>query len=523
LILQKFIAIKLYLESIGIAFFKIESIDRIFEIFEYKSVINKKELFELMNKLTDNALCVFRLMQHIGIITYYSKNYPIKYTLSKKGFEIAQQYNVSKDIEPLRVSFLNWLPLRVFLKYIEENPNCTTENIVNELGSQIKKHTKEFNRIYPMKNVNKSQGVSTPFNGFVIPNLLALIGYMLGYFRSYQKDGPFLLTNSGSNVVKSFDLLNYRFKEGTFNVDYYKLAIADLLDDEINDMIVFNNRKDQDLFGNILTDTFNFTNFYNQKSEYDGILTKNKFFWLDDNNNFIISYDPNKIAEVRSNGLIEKNENVSDKQLNNNEFVKKISNFFEKAQFSSTYKLILFKSILNWISETKPKPSLILDIDYITIYFIEKYWLMFKNYNLKQLNSKTKEIEIYSIFKDKIAITQQDFEEPDIQELTPLIRKVILKDVIYRFRNDTLLYNLNYIDDNGIIQVITDLPDKIEEDSNREYQKIISHLSFNKTTIDWLIRNKSILEKAINFKLMEFLKKINQKKIMYPDIFTNVL
>lgn len=199
-----------------------------------------------------------------------------------------------------------------------------------------------------------------------------------------------------------------------------------------------------------------------------------------------------------------------------------ISKFFTKAQFTSTYKILLFKSILKWIENENISMTKILNLDFISRYFIDVSWKFYK-FNLKQLTTISKEVETYKIFNEKVPKEILTLTKTHVEKLLPEFRRILLKDVIYRFRNDTLLYDFCIIDENNNISINPKVPDLIDEEDFKEIRPNVSHLVFYDTTYYYLKKNQTILNKALNFLLISFLEKINLKiKLQLSEIIDKI-
>ena len=69
MILSKFISVRAYLESSGIAFAEAEYVNTLFETLMKKKEITAEFGREILGHKTDTVTSVFRLFEHIGIIT----------------------------------------------------------------------------------------------------------------------------------------------------------------------------------------------------------------------------------------------------------------------------------------------------------------------------------------------------------------------------------------------------------------------------------------------------------------------
>ena len=303
MILPKFLAVRAYLESSGIAFAEEEYVNALFEKLLKDHEITAEEGRETLDHKTDTATSLFRLFEHIGIISKRTTEEKVTYySFSSIGKELLKNQKGKKGfIQPLTPFFLTWLPFKIFLKFLEENPNSTTDEINEQLGRQVEKHTMEYAQIFPLKNVNKEKGVAKPFNKFVIPNSLAKIGEYLELVAFDQRDGPFTLTPLGKFVSNSIDYRNFTFSLLEDTIDYNKLALSDFLKQKPSSMVLLGKQGVLDNLKIFLQDYYDKITFDFRTSEFNAILTKDNAFWSLTNNLMGLSYDPLKVLELNAN------------------------------------------------------------------------------------------------------------------------------------------------------------------------------------------------------------------------------
>ena len=310
MILPKFVAIRAYLESIGIAFGQKDMIDPLLEALLKETELSTERGREILNHNTDTATSVFRLFEHIGILSKrIDKDEKITYYFySNIGKEVLKDRRKDENlIQPLTPFFLSWLPFKLFLKYLQVYPNSTTEDINSNLGKQVAHHTKDFVKFIPLKNVNEKDGVTKPFNKFVISNSLAEIGKFLELIIAEKKDGPFYLTPLGKYVANSIDPYNFNFHKLEININYGKLAILDFISTQPKGMVLISNKEQ-------LKELKSFIEIINDKKylkqslkietkikDFDAILTKDNAYWTCSNSLFNLSYDPIKVLELNAN------------------------------------------------------------------------------------------------------------------------------------------------------------------------------------------------------------------------------
>jgi len=297
------------LESQGIAFANIDYIQTLFDTLIKEQTITAGKGQDILGHKTDTATSVFRLFEHIGIIQKHeTQDKETTYSFSDIGSQLLKEENSTGNyIQPIIPFFLNWLPFKLFLKYIQQTPGSTTEVIYQNLGSQVENHTKEFSKIVPMKNVNSETGVAKPFNRFVIPNSLATIGKFLGLTINKKKDGPYELTPLGKYVVNSIDDLSFNFKRLDSLFNYNELALYDFYTSELTGIVIITDSESME-------NSFNFIDKIHEKLDYkkkliiehrkldfNAILTKNKAYWETASSLFNISYDSLRVLELIAN------------------------------------------------------------------------------------------------------------------------------------------------------------------------------------------------------------------------------
>ena len=309
MILPKFIAIRAYLESRGIAFANIEYIQTLFDTLLKEQTITAGKGQDILGHKTDTATSVFKLFEHIGIIKkQIQQDKEILYFFSDIGSQLLREEKGSGYyIQPLIPFFLNWLPFKLFLKFLQVIPGSTTEDIYQNLGKQVENHTKEYSKLVPMKSVDATTGVAKPFNRFVIPNSLAAIGKFLGLTNNKIKDGPYELTPLGKYVVNSIDDLNYNFKRLDNSFNYNELALYDFYTSNPSEIVIIS---DSESMGNSLTfieqiqeklDCKKKLQIEHRKLDFNAILTKNKAYWEIATSLLNVSYDSLRVLELNAN------------------------------------------------------------------------------------------------------------------------------------------------------------------------------------------------------------------------------
>jgi len=297
------------LESQGIAFANEEYIRTLFDTLIKEKTITAGRGQDILGHKTDTATSVFKLFEHIGIIKkQIDQDKEILYSFSDIGSQLLKEEKGSGSyIQPIIPFFLNWLPFKLFLKYLQIVPGSTTEDIYQNLGRQVENHTKEYNKLVPMKKVSSTTGVAKPFNRFVIPNSLAIIGKFLGLTINKKKEGPYELTPLGKYVANSIDDLSFSFKRLDKTFNYNELALFDFYTSNPSGMVIVSDsvsKKKSLTFINQIQDKLDYRKkieIEHRKLDFNAILTKNKAYWETASSLFNLSYDSLRVLELNAN------------------------------------------------------------------------------------------------------------------------------------------------------------------------------------------------------------------------------
>jgi len=122
--------------------------------------------------------------------------------LSKSYFltPLGQEYLKNKDVFNRKIFILeriaSWKPMEFYIKYILENPGCTSKDIVSELGTKMKSLTKILSKYNVIKLSNRyREGVEKPFNTAIIEGLLTPLALELNLIKTKSSKGPYFPTN----------------------------------------------------------------------------------------------------------------------------------------------------------------------------------------------------------------------------------------------------------------------------------------------------------------------------------------
>ena len=307
MILPKYVAVQAYLESSGTAFAELRYVEplleKMLEIDEISAAMGK----EILGHKSDVSKTIYNLFQHIGIIKarfdpesatdYFSLTNFSKYLLESRP----DNQNI---VQPLIPFFLTWLPLKIFLKYLQENPGADLNRLRSNLGEQLLYHTKETASIF---NGVSFRGGRRPFNEMSVENVLCKVGNYLGLTYKERKFGPYYLTPLGKYVVESIDMQNYQFKNLDRNLDPTKLAILDFVSQGAKNLIVFSDKEGATSIREFVSFLENNTDYrvhinYNV-SNFKAILSTNSAFWTFGNIFSNVTYDQIKVLEFNTKVL----------------------------------------------------------------------------------------------------------------------------------------------------------------------------------------------------------------------------
>jgi len=207
-----------------------------------------------------------------------------------------------------------------------------------------------------------------------------------------------------------------------------------------------------------------------------------------------------------------------------NEIASKFSNYFQFGKLTSSYKPILLKAIFHYIKIKAVKEQneiYLISIKQLVKFFFRFNIVLYKRFNLKQLNSKSLTAKIYKII-------DEHFEnDPGIRipkEIpTNTIEKIISllnRNVIYLLRRDVHIYDF-YDENRQLIDLKSDIKDEQEFKTSLNGH-IISYIGLSKIIVEFIILQLPILESAILANLAIFLERLNtvpnlNAKIMIAD------
>lgn len=176
----------------------------------------------------------------------------------------------------------------------------------------------------------------------------------------------------------------------------------------------------------------------------------------------------------------------------------KFNTFLHNSDFSSTYKPVFLKSIMDlsefgesnssvgnqWLK--KDNDNLIVELDFVAVRYAKYYWDMYNKFKLRQSHNP-EDVNIHKIFK----MSKHPEKPPTIKELASDDYSDTRKLVISRSIRPEVLRRIN---------------------KDMELYKIVSrknYIIFEYSIVPFLKKFKSILVPAINYVLTRYLEKIN--------------
>ena len=214
-----------------------------------------------------------------------------------------------------------------------------------------------------------------------------------------------------------------------------------------------------------------------------------------------------------------KNQTISH---NKKETSREISKFFRGGRFTSSYKPIVFQSILINIKREKAinyDNVFLISINEIAKYFLKFNYILLKRFKLKQLNMFHHQVKIYSIIEDQYPKTRKKkLKDEDISEkIIKKIKKLFFRHVIFLLRKDMYIYEF-YDKNREKIDLKVDIKNEQEFKSLVD-PKSIKYIGFSTKTFNYINTHFPILEKANLGVCTEFLEGFNT----VPKLFTKLL
>jgi len=201
---------------------------------------------------------------------------------------------------------------------------------------------------------------------------------------------------------------------------------------------------------------------------------------------------------------------------------KKFSNFFQNSRFKSSYKPIILQSKLFNIKKCKYKEQndcFIISIDNISAFFLKFNFILYQRFKIRQLRSKTQDVEIYKIIKRFYPNCQ--YKRLKRKDLNPNVlfevKKLLFRYVLFLLRNDVYFYDFCGYNETTF---------QLQPNINREKQfkalidfKEIYYITIPLKFIKYIQLNLPILEKATLGMCTYFLEGIN----IIPKLYKKLL
>jgi hypothetical protein len=185
------------------------------------------------------------------------------------------------------------------------------------------------------------------------------------------------------------------------------------------------------------------------------------------------------------------------------EYLQRFSSFFRSADFSSSYKPVFLRSIMDladydydnnsatkllghqWINRTQSK--LQVELDFLAIRFAKYYWDMYYRFRLRQSHTPL-DVNIHKFFKDT---DENLLRPPTLEDLANKKHQELRRNVIKNSIKPEVLGKLNK--DLGLYEIV----------------KGKNHIIFEQDIVEFFQKFRGILNPAINYVLTKYLERIN--------------
>ena len=305
--LPKYLAVQAYLESTGIAFADMKYIEPLLEAMLESKEITAEAGREILGHKSDVARTIYNLFQHIGIMKSRVTRETAEehYSLTNFGRFLLESKKPNQSIvQPLTPFFLTWLPFKIYLKFLLQNPGADLNEIRTTLGSQVVKHTTDVKNLKISDKITR--GAHMPFNEMVIGKVLGNIGEFLGLVTREKVNGPCYLSPLGKYVTVSIDMQNFQFKNLDLSLNPLQLALLDFIDRGLSNIIVFadeSNLNDLRQFHKSLEETDYVKQMlriiYN-KNKFNALISTDSAYWSCTKQFSNLTYDQIKVMEFNS-------------------------------------------------------------------------------------------------------------------------------------------------------------------------------------------------------------------------------
>ena len=307
MILTKYLAIQSNLETIGIVSVNMNNIEPLLEKMMEKDIITIEEGKEIIGFKSGLANTMFSLLEHIGFIKKnVQKDISLEFLrLTNFGRFLLNNKMKEQPISQLMTPFfLTWLPFKLFLKFIHQNPGADVEEIKANLGLQIIRHTTDLRTV--VNSVIIHSGSDSPFNEKIIINVISNIGEFLGLITSEKKRGPYYLSPLGKYLINTIDFQSFKFKNIDPKLKPIHLALMDFLDKGDKNFIVstsLENAVEMKAMHRLYIERIDVgkdVNILYKQSDFNAMVSNNSAFWELSKKFCNITYDQVKVLEFNS-------------------------------------------------------------------------------------------------------------------------------------------------------------------------------------------------------------------------------
>ncbi len=304
--LTKYIATQAYLESLGIGIFEISQVEEIFKVLIKNKILVDRTWSEISNYNVETSKSLYNLLNHIGLVKKISNEAlgSTIYSLTNFGKFLLEESN-DRIIQQITPFFLNWLPFKLFLKYILLNPGAELDQIREDLGMQVAGHLNDLTEIVNSSMIRKS--TYAPFNEMIIGKVLVKNAEHLGLINIPEKStGPYFLSPLGKYITNSIDYQNFKFKNIDPKLKPAHLALMDFIDRGLTEIIVFGDESTIEEM-KVLFDTYiqklgitHSIKMIYKKSNVNALVSTNSAFWQFSPLFAELTYDQVKVIELNS-------------------------------------------------------------------------------------------------------------------------------------------------------------------------------------------------------------------------------
>lgn len=307
MILSKYIAIQTNLETSKITDIDLTNLEQLLLTIFEKDILNVEEARDIIGRKSELMTSISSLLERAGIIKNVTqKEVEMQFLrLTNFGrFIFEMKYNKQSFAQTVTPFLLTWLPLKLFLKHIGENPSTTLDKIKTDLGYQMARHTSDISTVINSELIFPES--MKPFEEKTIKNVLLKITDYLSLVTYPKITGPYRLTPLGKYFVKSLDFLNYQFQNIDPNITPTHLALIDFIERGVRKMVVYSdldNITEMKAFHKLYVEKIGVdtnTNPIYKTRRFNAMISPCSAFWeyLNIYNN--ISYDQVKVLEINA-------------------------------------------------------------------------------------------------------------------------------------------------------------------------------------------------------------------------------